>query len=223
MHFHISDDHRFLRGVDHGFGFGQGRVQNAPIAGLMNFAGAMVRNAGRGHQITRQLNVHGPLVTQGGVQHAVDFLQSGLWIAQHRRSHGELLEHFFLRVELADLMMEQRIFFTLLDSRCAADNDNRRFFSEGFSGGVGNFQSADAVGDTDGAETAHARVSIRRETRALLIARVDDLEFAPLEQMIEAKHVIARYAEYVPHPVRVKPLDQILTDADRVLHALTRC
>src|SRR5262249_38303041 len=72
-------------------------------------------------------------------------------------------------------------------------------------------------------EAAHARVSVRRETRALLVAGVDDLhERAALELVVETQHVIARDAEDVFHAVLMQPLDEILADGDRLFHALCR-
>ena len=91
----------------------------------MKFARRVVRYAGRRCQIARQLDVNRPLVAQSRVQHAVDFLKRSLRITQNRRGNGELFEHLFLRVELADLVVQQRIFLPFLHSRRAADDDDR--------------------------------------------------------------------------------------------------
>ena len=53
----------------------------------------------------------------------------------------------------------------------------------------------------------------------MLIAGVDDANRALQELLIEAENVIAGNAEDVPHPVRVKSLNQILANGRRLFHA----
>ena len=118
-----------------------------------------------------------------------------------------MLEDFLLRVEFADAVMQQRIFFALLHSRRAADNDDRRFLGECFRGGVCHFQPADAISDADSAEAAYAGVSIRGETGALFVAGVHNAQRTPDKQIVKSEDVIAGHAEDVADAVGVEPLD----------------
>ena len=122
-----------------------------------------MRNAGGEDEVAGKLDIDRPFVTDGGVQHAVNFLEGGLRIAEHGRGDGELLEDLLLGVELADLVVQQGIFFAFLDSRRAADDDDRGFFGEGPGGGVGDLQAADAIGDADRAEAADAGIGVGGE------------------------------------------------------------
>src|SRR4051812_38591758 len=111
--------------------------------------------------------------------------------------------------------MEQRIFFALLHSGRAADNDDRGFFGESFSGCVGDFETADAISDADSAKTANARVGIGGKTSALFIAGVDGSEFAFGEEVVKAENVIAGDAEDVANAMSVELVDEILADGRR--------
>ena len=105
------------------------------------------------------------------MQHAIDFLKRGLRIAQNRRCNCQLFEYSLLRVELAHLVMEQWIFFTFAHARRAADDHDRRFFSERFSRGVRNFQSADAIRDANRAQSTARAHKHRRQNRRLVRRR----------------------------------------------------
>ena len=77
---------------------------------------------------------------------------------------------------------------------------------------LATFKPADAIGDADGAEAAHAGVGIGGEAGALLVAGVDEAQLAPGELVVEPEHVIARDAEHVAHAVGVEPLDEVFAN-----------
>ena len=141
VHLHVRQDDRLARGVDHLLGFGQGLAQAPGVAPLVNLGRLVMGNAGHRDQVARQLDIDRPLEPQRGVQHAVNFLERGLRVAQDRRGDGELLEHLLLGVELADLVMQQGVLLALLHPRRAADDDDGRLLGEGFGGGVGHLQA----------------------------------------------------------------------------------
>ena len=77
---------------------------------------------------------------------------------------------------------------------------------------LATFKPADAIGDADRAQAAHAGVGIGGEAGALLVAGVDEAQLALGELVVEPQHVIARDAEHMAHAVRVEPLDEVLAD-----------
>ena len=218
MHFHVGQDDRLARAINHCNRLRQRLAQCVAVALLVKFPRRVMRNAGQRNQVTRQLDVNGTLVTQRRVQHAIDFLKGALRIAQDGGSNGQLLENLFLGVELAHLVVEQRILFPFLHPRRAADDHDRRFLCERFGRGVGHLQSADAIGDADGAQSAHTGVGVGRKTSALFIASIDNAKRAVKKLFVKAEHVIAGDAKNVPHAMRVKSLNQIFADARRLFH-----
>ena len=178
VHLHVRQDDRLARGVDHLLGFGQGLAQALEVAPLVQLRRLVVGNAGHGDEVAGQLDIDRPLEPQRGVQHAIDFLEGRLRVAQDRRGDGKLLEHLLLGVKLADLVMQQGVLLALLHPRRAADDDHGRLLGKGFGGGIGELQSAHAVGDADRAQAAHAGVGIGGEAGALLVAGVDEAQLA---------------------------------------------
>src|SRR5258708_2821705 len=166
-----------------------------------------MRDSGHEDLVAGQFDVYRALKAQRGMENAINFLKGGLRIAQNGRGNSQLFEYLFLSVELADLVMEQRIFFALLHSRRATNHHNRRLFGERFGGGVGHFQAANAIRDADRAQPAHTRVGIGGEARALLVAGIDDADFAFGKQVVKREHIVAWYPEYVTNAVRVEALD----------------
>jgi len=79
-------------------------------------------------------------------------------------------------------------------------------------------RALEAYASRHGAEPSHSRIRIRGEAGALFVARVDDAKRALQELLIKAENVIAGYAKDVPHPVRVKSLNQILANVCRLKH-----
>jgi len=125
--------------------------------------------------IAGQFDVDRALGLDGSVEHAVDLPRRGLWVVQHGGGLGQLLEHLELRVEVAHLVVEQRVAQALVHARRATDDDHRRLLGVGLGGGVGDLQPADAVGDADHAQAVEPGVGIGGKARALLVAGVDDL------------------------------------------------
>ena len=215
----IGDDDRLSRIPDHELRLVQRFAERCGVACLMHVGGRVMRDARHVHHVARELDVNGPLVSQRGVQHAVDFLKRGLRIAQDGRGDGELFEDFFLRVKLAHLVVEQRIFFAFLHPRRPADDDDRRFFGECLRRGVCNLQPTDAIRDAHDAQTAQPRVGIRREPRALFVAGCDGFQLAVLQQVVKAEHIIAGDAEDIANAVLVQPVDEVLADGRGCFHS----
>ena len=137
------------RGVDHPLGFGQRLAQAPGVAALVDLRRLVVGDAGHGDEVARQFDIDRPLEPQRGMQHAVNFLEGGLRVAQDRRGNGQLLEDLLLGVELADLVVQQGILLALFHARRAADDDDGGFLGKGFGGGIGQLQTADAIGHAD--------------------------------------------------------------------------
>ena len=155
----------------------------------------------RGDEVARQFEVNGALVAQRGVEHAIDFGKRGVGIFERGTGHGDVLEDAPQGIEVAHLVMEERILVALLHARRAADDDHGRFFREGAGDGIHDFESAHAISDAHGAESGHARIGVRGKPRALFIACGDDgAEVAFEKLVVEAKDVIAGDAEDVAHP-----------------------
>src|ERR1041385_7497426 len=108
--------------------------------------------------------------------------------------------------------MEERIFFAFFHARRPADDDDGRFFGKSLGGRVGDLQTTDAISDTDCAKATDAGISIGGETRALLVACVNKLEFALRKLVVETKNVIAGNAEDVSHAVSVQALNEIFAN-----------
>ena len=212
VHLHVRQDDRAARGIDHPLGFGERLAQTFDVAPLVNVRRLMVGNAGHRNKVARQFDIDRPLEPQRGVQHAIDFLEGRLRVAQDRRGDGQLLEHLLLGVKLADLVVQQGVLLTLFHPRRAADDDHRRLFGKGLGGGISELQSAYAVGDANSAQAAHSGVGIGGKAGALLIAGVDEAQFAPGKLVVESKHVIARDAKHMAHPMRVEPLDEVIAN-----------
>ena len=186
MHFHVGEDDRVARLVDHGRRLGQGGAEGARVAAVLERPGFVVGDARHVHHVPRQFKVHRAFEPQRGMEHPVNFLEGRLGIAQHGRGHGELLEDFLLGVELARLVVQQRISGPFLHARHTADDDDRRFLGEGLGRGVGHFQAADAVGDAHRPQAAGAGVSVRGKPGALFVAGVDDAQLrATFQQAVE--------------------------------------
>ena len=114
--------------------------------------------------------------------------------------------------------MEQRVLLAFLHPGRAANDDHRRFLGKCLGGGVRHLQPADAIRDAHRPQTPHPRIGIRRKPGALLVARVDDAQLAPRKQVIEAQHVIARYAEHMTHAIRVKLFDEVFANGRSIFH-----
>jgi len=94
----------------------------------------------------------------------------------------------------------------------------RRFFGKSLGRSVGDFKTTDAIGDANRSQTADTGIGIRREAGSLLVAGIYDRKFAFREQVIEAKHVVSRQTEDMPHAMSIKSLDEIAADGERSFH-----
>ena len=84
VHFHVGQNDRLARVIDHFLGLGQSGAQAFGVAALVNL-GRLVRRISRHqHLVPRQLDINRAFEAQGGVQHAIDFLERSLRIAQDR-------------------------------------------------------------------------------------------------------------------------------------------
>src|SRR3954469_9856641 len=192
VHLDVRNDDGLDSAVDKPDGILDGGAEHFQVAGFMNFERAMMGNPGHLDHVPRQFDIDGALVTEAGMKNAIDFLEGSLRVAEHGGSDGELLEDFLLGIELADFVMKQRVFVALANAGGAANDDDGTFFGKSASGGVGNLEPTDAIGDADGTESADPRVGIGSKASALFIAGVDGLERAVLEKIVKSKDVIAR-------------------------------
>ena len=145
-------------------------------------------------------------------QHAVDLARRGFRIIQNGGADGQFLEYLLLRIEGADLVMEERVGDALFRARRAGDDDDRRAFGVGLGDGIGDLQAADRIGDAGRTKSLEPRVRIRRETRALLVAGVDDLERTLLHLVEEGEHIVAGNTEDVADSLLAEAADQIAAD-----------
>jgi hypothetical protein len=216
--FDIREDDRLASGIDHFFGFSKGSAKGPGITALVDLGCFVMRDAGNVDEVAGELDVNGPFEAERGVENAVNFLERRLGIAEDSGSDGELFEDFLLGIELADFVMEERIFLTFFHAGRAADDDDGRFFGKRFGGGISDFETADAISDTDRPEAADAGIGISSETSALFIAGVYGPEPAFCEQVVKTEDIIAGNTEDVTDTVGVKLGDEILADGRRRLH-----
>ena len=129
-----------------------------------------------------------------------------------------MVENFFLRGKIPDLVVQERILRPFPHARRPADDHHRRFLGKCLRGTVGDLQTTDTISDAHCPQPAHASISVGGKSRALFIARVHHPELALFEQIVKTEHVIARDTEHMAHPKRVKSLNQILTNRVQMLH-----
>jgi hypothetical protein len=218
MDFDIGENYRLAGALNHFVRFGERGAEAAPITSLVDIRWFIVRYSLNECQIARYFYVNRSFITQRGVENAVNFLKRSLRIAQDRRCDRELLEDLFLGIELADFVVEKRIFLALFHPGRAANDNYGGFFSKSFSRSVGDFQTAYAIGNADRAKTTDSGVGIGRKPGALLIARVNQLEFAFRKLVVESEDVIPRNAKDVAHTVSVEALDEVFADGRRACH-----
>ncbi len=175
LDFDVGQDDRALGGVDARQHLGHGFAQGDGVWFRRRPRGLRLHSHRRIDHVAGQFDVDRPLVLHGGGQHAVDLPRGRLRVVQHGGRLGQLLEDLELGVEVAHLVVQQRIAQALVHARRAADDHHRRLLGVGLGGGVGDLQPADAVGDADHAQAVEPGVGIGREARALLVAGVDDL------------------------------------------------
>src|SRR6266704_1215415 len=111
--------------------------------------------------------------------------------------------------------MEQWVFFALLYSGRAADDHDGRFFGESFGGGVRDLEATDAISDAYYPKSTNPRIRIRSEPGTLLVASVDDAQFAFRQQIVKTENVIARNAKDMADAMSVELVDEILADGWR--------
>src|SRR5712664_428429 len=111
--------------------------------------------------------------------------------------------------------MEQWVFFPLLYSGRAADNDDRRLFGESFGSGVRDLEAADTIGNAHDPETPNPRIRIGSKAGALFVASIDDAQFAFRQQIVKAENIIARYAKDMADAMSVELVDEVLADGWR--------
>jgi hypothetical protein len=178
MDFDIGKNDWLAGSVNHFCGFRESRLKCFGVAAFVKFWSFVKWNTRNKNEIARNLDINRTFVAEGCMQHTVNLLESGLGVAQDGGSDRELFENFFLSIEFADFMMEQWVFFALLHSGGAADNDDRRFFGESFRRGVCDLEAPNAVSDAHGSETANPCIGIGGEAGALFVASIDDAQFA---------------------------------------------
>ena len=172
----------------------------------------MVLDAKTRHHVTRQLDVNRPLVAQDGVKHTVDLLKGGLRVAQHCGGYRQLFKDFSLRVEFPYLVVKEWVFLTFLHAGRTTDHHHRRLLGKSPGSRIGYFEPAHAIGHADHTETPNARVGVRGETCALLVARGHHLELAGNKLIVETEDIIAGDPKHVADAERMQTRDQIFPD-----------
>ena len=138
VHLDVRNDDRLDSAVDEPDGIIDGGAEHFQVAGFMNFERPMMWNSWHLHHVPREFDINGALVTEAGMKNAIDFLEGSLRIAEHSGSDSQLLEDFLLSIELADFVVEQRVFLALANAGRAADDNDRAFFGKSAGGGVGD-------------------------------------------------------------------------------------
>ena len=164
------------------------------------------------HHVTRQLNVNGPLVAQDGVKHTVDLLKGGLRIAQHRRGYRQLLKDLSLGIEFPDLVVKEWVLLTFLHAGRTTDHHHRRLLGKSSGSRIGHSEPAHAIGHADHTETPNARVGVRGETCALLVARGHHLELAGDKLIVETEDIVAGNPKDMADAEGMQTRDQIFAD-----------
>ena len=107
------------------------------------------------HHVARKLDVNGPLALYARRYGPVDVFGRGRRIVDRDRRDRYLLEDLPLRVEVANPVMKEGCALTLIESRRAADDDDRGLLGVGARDGVHRVQSSDGIGHADSADAVH--------------------------------------------------------------------
>src|SRR6266496_4067816 len=163
--FDSGENNRFLRGTNEAKSLIERRAKRVCVGFLrLRYRNSVHWNFAV-NNVVRNLNVDRTLVAQTCL-HATDDLGSGaLLVEQDSACDCDFVVNAALGFESFNLMVQQRIFFTIFPSRSAAHNHNRRFLSVRASDGVENIESAYAVGYADQTDSVNARISVRRKSR----------------------------------------------------------
>lgn len=158
-------------------------------------------------QITRAL------IFENGGDDAIDFGGGGDGGIEDGVGDGELAVDIGLGVEVFDAVMEESVGGLFGDARGARNDEERDLFSVGVGGGVGEFESTDAVGAARDAESAESGVGIGGEAGALFVAGDEHGEASVFEGTEEAEGVIADDTEAVFDAVFAEAADEVCGDS----------
>ena len=102
--------------------------------------------------------------------------------------------------------MEIGVAGALGQSGRAGQQHDGRAFRISTGDGVDGIQSADTIGDTEGADAVDACVGVGRKARTIFARGGHVLDRRGFHQFVEAEYVIAGNAEHVTHPEPVEPI-----------------
>ena len=151
------------------------------------------------HHVAGDLQVAGSLLREHLGDHPVDLISRGCGIVDNSLRARELLEHHELRVEAADLVMQEHVPGSLAQAGSPGDHEERHLLRPGPRDGVGDLEPTDAVGHSHHPESLEPGIGIRGERRALLVGRDEQREADLLEIGEEPQGVVADNAEAAIH------------------------
>ena len=216
--FGVGEDHGPLRAVDHPDGFGDALRERVGVGHLIERRQARAVRTRLVDAVARKLDEARPLVALDGVQDAVNLLVRRRRVVERGDGDGDVAEDVALGGEVADAVMEQRVARALGHAGRSGDDEDGRFLRPRAGDGIGEVESADAVGHARHAEPAEPRVSIGRKPRAVLARHADELDGALLHERVEFEDIVPRHPEHVPRAAAVALLNQVLPDRERSAH-----
>ena len=77
------------------------------------------------HHVARQFDIDRSLEAITRIQDAINLAKGINWIGQFHAGHTQFLEHLGLSAEVANLVMQQRVVHTLVQSRGTRDDHDR--------------------------------------------------------------------------------------------------
>ena len=147
-------------------------------------------------------------VTQTGFDATNNLGSSPLFIEQDCAGDGDLIVDPALGFKRFYLVMEERIFLSILASRRAADHHDRRFFGIGAGNGVQNIESADAVGHTDQTDSIDTRIGVSRKASRRFMRHGDALDLGLVEPCESGQSEVTGNAERMPHATAIEVFEQ---------------
>src|SRR4029079_16621796 len=107
----------------------------------------------------------GAVMSKRSLNAAHNFRGGALLLEQHSTGHRDFIVDAALSLESLNLVMKERIFFSIFSSGSSTHNHNRRLLCVCARNGIQNIQSADAICDANQTDTIDAGVGVRRKAR----------------------------------------------------------
>ena len=212
-HFGAGQNHRAFGRLQHGTYFIQSFAQRCAVGrfalGLM-----FVRRLGQRHvhHVARNFEIDRAAIPQQGREGAIHLTFGGDGVFQAYGRHGHFFEDFPLRRKLAHHVVQVGVAGTFRQSGGAGQQHDRRSFRIGAGDGVDGIESADTVGDTEGADPVDARIGVGRKPRTVFPRGGHVLDGRRLHQFVKAEDVVAGDAEHVTDSEPVEPIQDCCSD-----------